>query len=249
MQTENIYQTENYKGFTINIVNDDDAQNPRTEQDNMGTMVCWHSRYDLGDMDGNTPISKQYSDPDNLFAEIAGIDIDSNYCTRIYDKQGQAALSQYLYNAACKKAIILPLYLYDHSGITMRTGTFSDIWDSGRVGYIYITLEHIRKEYNVKAITKQIKEKAIACLNAEVDVYDNYLTGEVYGFDVCNNEGESLDSCWGYYGDTSIKDAIIEAKSTIDYHISQMIKAHTDKVKQWITNKVPLIYRTALNIA
>jgi len=30
----------------------------------------------------------------------------------------------------------LPLYLYDHSGITMRTTSFADPWDSGQVGII-----------------------------------------------------------------------------------------------------------------
>ncbi len=35
------------------------------------------------------------------------------------------------------KYIILPLFLYDHSGITMSTGPFSCPWDSGQVGWIY----------------------------------------------------------------------------------------------------------------
>ena len=33
--------------------------------------------------------------------------------------------------------VILPLYLYDHSGITMNTCGFSCPWDSGQVGWIY----------------------------------------------------------------------------------------------------------------
>src|SRR3989304_5726596 len=35
------------------------------------------------------------------------------------------------------KIIFLPLYLYDHGGITMSTGAFSCPWDSGQVGFIY----------------------------------------------------------------------------------------------------------------
>lgn len=249
MQNSNVYKTENYKGFAINIMPDEDASNPRTEWDNAGTMVCWHSRYNLGDMEGNTPISKDYSEPDYLFAEIAGIDRDSAYCMGIYDKQGPQALSQYLYNAACKVAVILPLYLYDHSGITISTGTFGDKWDSGQIGYIYITLEHARIEHNWKAIIKERRAKLIQWLKGEVDSYDNYLTGEVYGFEIIDSEGESLDSCWGFNGDCGIKYALAEGRNHIDYEISTRIKKHLQEVKTWITNKVPLHYRTALKIA
>ena len=46
----------------------------------------------------------------------------------------------------------LPLYLYDHSGITMNTGGFSCSWDSGQMGWIYATKEDIQKEYGLSLI-------------------------------------------------------------------------------------------------
>lgn len=94
---------------------------------------------------------------------------------------------------------ILSLYLYDHSGITMRTSSFGDPWDSGQVGYIYATAEMIRKEYG-KRITKAVRKKVREVLNAEVETYDMYLTGDVWGYVIENEEGEHLDSCWGFYG-------------------------------------------------
>ena len=36
------------------------------------------------------------------------------------------------------KLYILPLYLYDHGGITMKTSPFSCGWDSGQVGFIFV---------------------------------------------------------------------------------------------------------------
>jgi len=36
------------KKYTLKIMYDDNAQNPR-EWDNLGKMMCWHRRYDLGD--------------------------------------------------------------------------------------------------------------------------------------------------------------------------------------------------------
>ena len=104
---------------------------------------------------------------------------------------------------------ILPLYLYDHSGITMNTTGFHCPWDSGCVGYIYLSDEKARKEYGWKNITKKRREQLTAYLKAEVETYDQYLTGDVYGFiyeEVLVNEetGEEdviyEDSCWGFFG-------------------------------------------------
>ena len=38
----------NYKNYTIEITRSEDIDNPRT-WGNMGTMVCFHSNYNLGD--------------------------------------------------------------------------------------------------------------------------------------------------------------------------------------------------------
>ena len=35
--------------YKLKIEYDDMPLNPRTDNDNFGTMVCWHRRYDLGD--------------------------------------------------------------------------------------------------------------------------------------------------------------------------------------------------------
>ena len=42
---------DNNEGVTVSIEQDGDACNPRTEYDNVGVMVCFHSRYTLGDSD------------------------------------------------------------------------------------------------------------------------------------------------------------------------------------------------------
>lgn len=114
--------------------------------------------------------------------------------------------------------ICLPLYLYDHSGITMSTGSFNDPWDSGQVGWIFCTKEDIKREYG--EVTEETIKRAIECLEAEVKVYDQYLTGDVYWFKVDKFLGGSIgdtpvkpdevldddtfweetDSCGGFYG-------------------------------------------------
>ena len=214
------YSTEEYKGYTIKIEDDEDAQNPRTEWDSAGTMVCWHSRYNLGDMESNGlkgrehrsyPISKNYSEPIDLLYELAGIDREE-YQEQQYEEVGEyndmsrADLFKVIEE---KGTIIKSLFLYDHSGITISTGRFSCPWDSGQVGWIYITKDKIEKE-------GWTPEQADKYLDGEVEVYDNYLTGEVYGFRIEDADGEEVESCWGYYGDDGKEYMIQECKQTID---------------------------------
>ena len=91
----------------------------------------------------------------------------------------------------------LPLYLYDHGGLTMSTSQFGCGWDSGQVGWIYATLEDPEDEQERARVTK--------CLIGEVEVYDMYLTGQVYGYTVYkqteDDPDEEVGSCWGFYGD------------------------------------------------
>ena len=109
--------------------------------------------------------------------------------------------------------IYLPLYLYDHSGITMSTSPFSCPWDSGCVGIIYVTKEKVREEYGWKVLTKSRVEKILSSLKNEVEVYDQYLTGDVWGFKVVeydeeDNYEKEVDSCWGFYGDNPAENGI-----------------------------------------
>ena len=103
--------------------------------------------------------------------------------------------------------VILPLYLYDHSGITMSTGRFSCPWDSSQVGWIYADAEAIKKEYG--ELTPENIERALQVLEGEVEAYDYYLTGQCYGFQLFEGDTE-IDSCWGFLGD--IRDMQNEVK-------------------------------------
>src|SRR5580692_11428356 len=116
---------------TIKILPDNDAVSPRTWH-NLGTMACWHTRYNLGDI------------------------------------QPKQSSEEWLADNAPKGSVVLPLYLYDHGGITMSTGPFLCPWDSGQVGYIVATPEAIRKEFSCKRIGKVIRAKVEKILIQEV---------------------------------------------------------------------------------
>jgi hypothetical protein len=79
------------------------------------------------------------------------------------------------------------------------------------VGYIVVDKEKVRKEYEAQRLTPKIKQKVLSILNAEVEEYNKYITGEVYGYRIIEN-GEEVDSCWGFYGlDHCRQQALINA--------------------------------------
>lgn len=112
------------------------------------------------------------------------------------------------FKASIKKGdIYLPIYMYDHSGITISTTPFNgDAWDSGQVGYIIARKDKIKEEFSNP---KGRKNKIISILQREVKVYDTFLRGEIYGYSVvkttrcscCGQSTEEIqDSCSGFYG-------------------------------------------------
>ena len=46
---------------------------------------------------------------------------------------------------------------------------------------------------------------ARACIQGEIELFDDYIRGNVYGYEIADVETE-IDSCWGYYGDRGIQD-------------------------------------------
>lgn len=161
------------------ITPDNDPFNPRAEYDNLGTMVCFHGKYLLGD--------KDHGIQEGWFNS--------------WDE-----LEDYLWDEK-DAAVVLPLYLYDHGGITMSCGPFLCPWDSGQVGFIYISKAKVRKEYSWKYLTKKRLAKIEEYLRGEVKEYDMYLTGDVWGYQAILDDG-SEDSCWGYFGLSYLKDEL-----------------------------------------
>jgi len=173
----------NYK---LEIEHDTNPESPRT-WDNLGTMVCFHKRYDLGDK--------------------------HDYCSGNYD--GWDEMKEDIIKTE-NVHTILPLYLYDHSGITMSTSPFHCPWDSGQVGFIFVSKDKVKEEGMDETKVEQY-------LKGEVETYDQYLTGDVWGYKVyevttCSlgHEHEKLvDSCWGFYGEEECRS---EGESIMKYY-------------------------------
>jgi hypothetical protein len=65
--------------------------------------------------------------------------------------------------------------MYEHRAVAVSTKPFSCPWDSGQIGFIFVSKEKLRKEYGVKRITASLVAKAVRILEAEVQEYNQYL--------------------------------------------------------------------------
>lgn len=176
----------------LRIEQDFDPQNPRKDYDHLAKMVCWHRRYALGDEQPKYPAGEFFW---RLMAEDhpdIPDDIDLKHIERFVDK-----------HYVCRN-----LYLYDHGDITISTSPFSCPWDSGQVGYIIA-----KKSDLIKAGVPE--DKWYKMLDDEVEEYDQYLTGDVYGYIIEDDDGEEIESCWGFFGEQYCRDA---GEEQLRYH-------------------------------
>lgn len=123
-------------------------------------MVCFHKKYELGD--------------------------EHDY--RVGDFNGWRELEERLVKDGAKA--ILPLYLYDHSGLSMNTSGFDCHWDSGQVGFIYVDEKEMENFDNDL-------DKAFAFMVEEVNDYDNYLSGEYFIVTVSDEKPSDCSCCQG----------------------------------------------------
>ena len=250
--------------YRVAIISDMSPENPRN-WDNVGTMVCWHGRYDLGDEQPRCDpeeytldlVLENSLDPTGLldwlnseYREVQTVtmeDVRDSIRSSIENvRQGyysqdrffrddwpmyrEAAavfkehdsVAEYAHALFAEHYVALPLYLYDHGGITMNCGGFSCPWDSGQVGYIYASRDKAREERGASPKPDEMTDEEFweRRLRQEVATYSQYLEGDVYGYvlekargytqttrfedgEVEEGEGlewEEVDSCWGFFG-------------------------------------------------
>jgi hypothetical protein len=209
--------TEEYKGYQIEIHFDDQPESPR-DWDNLGAMALFHPRYGLEAVDTN---GENVSDPAEFIYKAAiALLSDKRWPQDKIEEdyellQREEFIAKYL-SLLERHMIILPVYCYEHGGLTIRTSPFSCPWDSNQLGWVYVTRKAVRGIWKKKAISPKVKAKVIENLVGEVELYDQFLQGQVFGFILFDGSEEEIDSCWGYYSE---EDLLHDARDYIDNHI------------------------------
>lgn len=260
------------------------------DEGHLGTMSCRHRRYVLGDEQIDDPAEfmeklAASADKDDLLGRLetrredtrerlsrmddAGVlEREHSDLYDLLDNRFDARRDKLVARLLEERVVMLPLYLYDHGGITINTTGFHCPWDSGQVGWIHTTVKNAFDILSAEgllhvlfpgriiwdtdvspnrpvfegedmgeawAALKEAMDTGVpndtflhavrASLRAEVKEFDNYLTGNVWGYtlhglasddlpegwdDMDGDErrahilehGDALDSCWGFVGST-----------------------------------------------
>lgn len=174
MNEETIYKEITLKdGHVLQMSYDRSAESPR-EWDNLGTMAIFHNRYNFGD------------DAEKVSFSSA-------------DFPGWKEMEEFI-TIKLKAVICLPIYMYDHGSITINTVGFSCPWDSGQVGFIYVTEAQMKDNYGEHYTPEDI-ERARKVLVGEVETMDQYIQGQVFSFRIVKDGAQVGESCCGFYGD------------------------------------------------
>lgn len=237
------------KKYTIEVWRDRCPTNPR-KWDNLGIMICKHSQYRLGDVRASKDYRRMGSSSREDMAQyFYDYVLERGYFSQKY-VDGHGHLTDdgvdAVWKLIDKEVIMLPLYLYDHSGLTMNTTGFHSPWDSGQVGFIYAPRDKVYKEYGWKRLTRSRLAKIREYLEAEVEAYDQYLTGEVYGYTISAKVsgdaagGVVVDSCGGFYGREYCES---EAAEIVRHCQDDDRKRRQNKLKALIKAKAPVWIR------
>lgn len=202
-------------GYNLHLEYDENPLHPRKDNENLGTLVCWHNRYKLSDTETNLSPTQYLC---SLWEEHA-TDKEVREIIAHYLKTSKIPLSQAKYELGnvndyrdliCEYEILHPdkdfpdavightVYMYEHSGITVKSTPYQCSWDSGKVGLHYITKEKLKSE----GLADRTNEEILEILDADIKTYARYLEGQVYSIEILNAKGESVYECSGFYGYT-----------------------------------------------
>lgn len=164
-----------HAGLIVRIMHDDQCESPLPDDGDNGVNITYKrgSRYVLGN---------QQVDGDE-FEEITSKIESGEY-------------------------IGLPVYAYIHSGVALRVGSSwhgllpqgHAEFDSGLSGVVYISRKDALAWWMRKRMTKATRAKMEKGLTLIVAEFSRYLNGECYGYVIETENGEHVDSCFGFIG-------------------------------------------------
>lgn len=171
--------------ISVQLHHDETAENPRSSWDHAGTLYIDSRDYDLTDNGADLP----YTPNSRWESDTAFLVRFAERCVRL----------------AGGVAIPVRFSDYGSSGAGIHE---CDADDAN--GLIWIEADKIAAEWTDHG-TPTPKLAARACLESEISELDDWLQGNVFGYVVETPDGEHLDSCWGFYGETYATTEGVEA--------------------------------------
>lgn len=136
--------------------------------------------------------------------------------------------------------------MFEHSGISLWLGSkwgHPDAqWNCSSIGFAFVEKKTAEKEMPQRKLTDEQKNDwkkwAYAMMEGEMETYNKYVSGEVYGYMIEDEEGEEasnvhLCGCWGFYD----KDHLLEyAKNDIDTYLEEKRETRKNNLETLVKN-------------
>lgn len=236
-------ETINYKGYSINIENDDYPQNPFEEWNCCSPLMTTNKDYSNGAILSYLRDFLTYNQVKHNQAkllDLIGLDSEQfkkDYPLDEYDRT-EMLKDELLYNWLDEGMDNLEAFCIafniKHYKSTSRGYSQSDWSDC----FLCWTTEFGK----VSGVT--YKALKIKSLESDFETFGHWAWGDVYVYSIDSKDEELIDSCAGFFGDDHEKSGLLEyAQNFIDCDIKQVRKNKLNKLKELIKSKVPLLNR------
>lgn len=273
---DNIFTTMGLGNFAAVAVLDDDCCidfDPRYRDANAAHMVCWHRNYKLGD--------EMPSESPSEWRERLACSLDDSLEERL-ERMADAIYNDIPYRGhrlharsvreeidkvLDRECVFLSVSMLDHSGLTLYEGRgshWSDPggWDSGQIGWMYMTRADILREFGGERLTRGKREQALRLMRAELSDYASYVSGDIYSMLVyektpemfCDEFAEDLaelnlntvDSCCGFLGGDAVE---AEMRTTLERLHAHRTKEDVGKIEAGVLPGLTPWFRETLPLA
>jgi hypothetical protein len=210
-----IYEKFSHAGLDVEIFYDTDSEGPDSWEDDAMFLVGFNRR--------------------EFWVQRKGFELETvrNLLNGCKDEDGEVDDEAKAIEA---KYYVFGLEAYIHSGVALYLSGGCGVdrqWDVSQVGAVFIQKSEFKTE-----------EGARLCAKSLLKTWNDYLSGQVFGYIVKDTDGEHLDSCWGFYGTDHV---IEEAKRAAGYCARAKREKRQAQLKTWIKNRVPLEKRVFNN--
>ena len=179
-----VIETQEREGVLCRVSYDDCPPNPLRDYDVPCMVLGWHRRYDIGTGEtGREPPPGDrpwFKTPEDYYEWRR--------------ENGKELVHEF------------PLYMYDHGGVVLSLSPFSCPWDSGQIGFVAMTKDHVKEFFgdSMPWRLKDRREKVVKFVEETLAEYTAYLNGEVYQYAI-QADGEIVAGCGGYIGEVGMK--------------------------------------------
>ena len=201
---------------TVKVFYDYNAVNPRADTDTKSKIILLKHRARK-----NWEIADEMEDDERGMLESIALDLGELSQSEIYnatDEELEAHIKKY--------AVMLPIYIYEHSGFAFRTAQTTPS-SGARAGIIY----------EARADDDKYDEAILEGMRGEVKLLEVWANGEVYGFKVMeqqvieqdgrtftDNAPVEVDACWGFYGSDHEESGLATALADNNPELVPMLK-------------------------